>query len=206
MTCSTPLSRSRPFFSSCPLSSCIVVSRVQARPSRRRRWPQPRPAAVSKLIHASVTPSASVAGSPSTQPSGETAASWLSSISRISARPSRVRRFQVNATKSRQHPSSSNIPAARSTSPALNASPNPASQVSTVWSAPRPLVVVAPASCSRPAGPSIVWVMPTPSLCCSVFHDVDHTLFPRGWQCRCTRRCGSPTLGPSRPARSRPMR
>ena len=61
--CSTPCGRAGPRGSSWPLSSCSVVSSVQALPSFSRRCPWPRPASVSNSIHASVTPSASVGGS-----------------------------------------------------------------------------------------------------------------------------------------------
>ena len=57
--------RRSPLRSSKPFSSVIVVSSVQALPLRSRRWPRPRATAVSKVNHASTTPSASVA-SPST--------------------------------------------------------------------------------------------------------------------------------------------
>ena len=50
----------RRFFSSKPLSSCIVVSSVHALPPISRKWPRPRPVAVSNVNQPSVTPSASL--------------------------------------------------------------------------------------------------------------------------------------------------
>ncbi len=66
--CSAPFGRRSPVGSSWPLSSCSAVSSVQARTCRRRRpsaagGPPPRPTAVSKASHASVTPPASAGSS-----------------------------------------------------------------------------------------------------------------------------------------------
>ena len=80
----------------------MVVSRVQARPSFRRRWPRPRATAVSKLNQASMTPPASVASPSTAKPEGRTSASRACSISPMAAGPSCVLMFQVNATRSRQ--------------------------------------------------------------------------------------------------------
>ena len=130
---STPFGRVGPRRSSWPLSSSSVVSNVQHRPSRSRRCPRPRPAAVSKSIQASTTPPAPAGSSPSVifQPRGCTQGSVWSSIALIAARPSSVLMFQVNATRSRQKQSSVNRAAAAAVSPADSASPKADSQVVT---------------------------------------------------------------------------
>lgn len=119
--CSTPRGRVWPCFSSCPRNSASVVSRVQPRPSFRRRWPRPRPTAVSKTSQASTTPSLSEAGPSSRQPAGRTPARTELSIAAISSRPSSVRMFQVKATRSRQKHSSPKSATTAATSPAASA-------------------------------------------------------------------------------------
>src|SRR5580704_1159894 len=131
--CSAPIGRR----SSCPVSSYRVVSRVQHWPPRSRRWPCPRPAEVSKSIQASVMPSVSAGSSPSVtvQPVGCTRDSVASSMRVISARPSKVLKFQVKEMRSRQKQSSVNKAAALAGSFATRASLNPASQVVTAAAA-----------------------------------------------------------------------
>src|ERR1035438_7997656 len=74
----------------------------------------PRPAEVSKLIQASVMPSVSAGSSPSVtaQPVGCPRDSVASSMRVISARPSKVLKFQVKEMRSRQKQSSVNSAAA----------------------------------------------------------------------------------------------
>ena len=84
----------------------------------------PRPAAVSNANQAVTTPSASSAGSVSTNPLGSTVSSVAPRRSATPSGFSTVRRFQVKETRSRQKDVAANIPAARVTSLARRASSN----------------------------------------------------------------------------------
>ena len=130
--CSTPCGRPAPRGSSWPLSSWRVVSSVQAWPSRRRRWPRPRPVSVSNSIQASAMPSASVGGSVVRQPRGFVCASVASSMSLTPSRPSTVLMFHVNETRSRQKLSSVNSSAAAALSPSASALSKRESHASTL--------------------------------------------------------------------------
>src|SRR5688572_8452170 len=84
----------------------------------------PRPTAVSKVNQASWTPLLEVEVPRRANPLGLTSERRAASIAFTSARPSQVFTFQVNATRSRQKPSGSNMPAAASISPRCNAPAN----------------------------------------------------------------------------------
>ena len=107
--CTAPSTRDGPLRSSCPLSSCRAVSSVDASSPRRRRWPTPRPTAVSNWMNAETTPESSVASSSVRKPDGSVWASRDVSMSAIPSRPSTVLMFQVNATRSRQELSVANL-------------------------------------------------------------------------------------------------
>src|SRR5688572_17548932 len=116
---SVPHSRVRPAFSSKPFSSCSVVRSVQALPSRRRRCPMPRPTAVSKVNHSCPW---------TAKFEGFTLERTAASIAFTSARPSKVLRVQVKATRSRQKPPGSKRLAAASMSLLASAAANLSSQ------------------------------------------------------------------------------
>lgn len=82
----------------------MVVSKVQISSPLNRTRPKPRATSVSKVIQAVVTPSASVASSPSAtfQSLGRVSARVAVSMSRTWPWPSIVLRFQVKVTRSRQ--------------------------------------------------------------------------------------------------------
>ena len=105
-----------------------MVSSVQARPSVSRRCPRPRPTAVSNSIHASSTPSAPVGGSAARKSRGSVVCRVASSRSRTPSGPSAVVMFQLKATRSRQKHVGANSSTARSTSRAVSAAWNSASQ------------------------------------------------------------------------------
>ena len=75
LPCTAPSTRDGPLRSSWPLSSCSAVSSVHAWSPLSRRWPMPRPTAVSNSMNADVTPPSSVGASRVRKPDGSVPAS-----------------------------------------------------------------------------------------------------------------------------------